>query len=116
MIVILLFMIFAIGTTAMILLLFMLLIIVLPSNRWDCSSYRPECVYTSRLLFSAPVATFEGGLQQQAVLMNEMGKHVAAVVIITNQIARMEEVGHMTCIEQSPLLVFYLHFRVLNIV
>lgn len=36
-------------------------------------------------------ATFEGGLQEQAVLMNKMGEHVDAVIIITNQIARMED-------------------------
>lgn len=41
-------------------------------------------------------ATFEGGLQEQAVLMNKMGEHVDAVIIITNQIARMEDVSHMT--------------------
>ena len=37
-------------------------------------------------------ATFEGGLEEQAKLMNEMGKFADAVVIITNQIAGMEEV------------------------
>ncbi len=37
-------------------------------------------------------ATFEGGLEEQARLMNEMGKFVDAVVIITNQIAKMDEV------------------------
>ncbi|XP_064392522.1 4-hydroxy-tetrahydrodipicolinate synthase-like [Halichondria panicea] len=36
-------------------------------------------------------ATFEGGLEEQARLMNEMGKFVDVVVIITNQIARMDE-------------------------
>ena len=38
-------------------------------------------------------ATFEGSLQDQAKLMNEMGKITDAVVIITNQICGMEEVG-----------------------
>ena len=37
-------------------------------------------------------ATFEGGLEEQARLMNEMGQFADAVVIITNQIATMEEV------------------------
>ena len=37
-------------------------------------------------------ATFEGGLEEQAKLMNEMGKFADAAVIITNQIANMEEV------------------------
>jgi 4-hydroxy-tetrahydrodipicolinate synthase len=36
-------------------------------------------------------ATFEGTLEDQAKLMNEMGKIATAVVIITNQIAGMEE-------------------------
>ena len=37
-------------------------------------------------------ATFEGGLEEQAGLMREMGQFADAVVIITNQIATMEEV------------------------
>ena len=37
-------------------------------------------------------ATFEGGLEEQAKLINEMGKFADAAVIITNQIATMEEV------------------------
>ncbi len=37
-------------------------------------------------------ATFDGGLEEQARLMNEMGKFVDTVVIITNQIAKMDEV------------------------
>lgn len=37
-------------------------------------------------------ATFEGGLEEQAGLMREMGQFSDAVVIITNQIAAMEEV------------------------
>ena len=37
-------------------------------------------------------ATFEGGLEEQASLMREMGQFADAVVIITNQIATMEEV------------------------
>lgn len=43
-------------------------------------------------------ATFEGGLEEQAQLMNEMGKYVDVVVIITNQIARMDEVHSLTWI------------------
>lgn len=38
------------------------------------------------------LGTFEGSLEDQAMLMNAMGKMVTAVVIITNQIARMDEV------------------------
>ena len=38
-------------------------------------------------------ATFEGTLTEKAELMNEMGKYVDAVVIITNQICLMEEVS-----------------------
>ena len=38
-------------------------------------------------------ATFEGGLEAQAKLMNTMGEFADSVVIITNQIATMEEVG-----------------------
>lgn len=37
-------------------------------------------------------ATFEGGLEEQAKLMNIMGEFADSVVIITNQIATMEEV------------------------
>ena len=37
-------------------------------------------------------ATFEGGLEEQASLMREMGQFADAVVIITNQIAAMDEV------------------------
>jgi 4-hydroxy-tetrahydrodipicolinate synthase len=37
-------------------------------------------------------ATFEGGLEEQAGLMREMGKFADAVVIITNQIATLDEV------------------------
>ena len=37
-------------------------------------------------------ATFEGGLEEQAKLMNTMGEIADSVVIITNQIATMEEV------------------------
>ena len=40
----------------------------------------------------SPSATFEGGLEAQAELMKAMGKITSAVVIITNQIARMEDV------------------------
>lgn len=38
-------------------------------------------------------ATFGGGWTEQAELMTEIGKHVDAVVIITNQICRMDEVS-----------------------
>ena len=38
-------------------------------------------------------ATFEGGLEKQAGLMREMGEFADAVVIITNQIATMDEVS-----------------------
>ena len=37
-------------------------------------------------------ATFEGGIEEQAGLMREIGQFADAVVIITNQIATMEEV------------------------
>lgn len=37
-------------------------------------------------------ATFEGGLEEQAKLMNTMGEVADSVVIITNQIATVEEV------------------------
>ena len=37
-------------------------------------------------------ATFEGGIEEQAKLMNTMGEFADSVVIITNQIATMEEV------------------------
>ena len=43
-------------------------------------------------------ATFEGGLEQQAKLMREMGEFSDAVVIITNQIATMEEVCVWGCV------------------
>ena len=39
------------------------------------------------------IATFEGGLEQQAELMNKMAEHVDAVVIITNQIGDMSDVS-----------------------
>ena len=39
-----------------------------------------------------PAATFEGGVEEQARLMNEIGKYVDGVVVITNQICGMEEV------------------------
>ena len=38
-------------------------------------------------------ATFEGGLEEQARLMNEMGRFADSVVIITNQIASMDDVS-----------------------
>ena len=37
-------------------------------------------------------STFEGGVEEQAKLMNTMGEMADSVVIITNQIAGMEEV------------------------
>ena len=44
--------------------------------------------------------TFEGGLEEQAELMNKIGAHVDVVVIITNQIGDMSDVSsnwhHMT--------------------
>ena len=45
-------------------------------------------------MFLLRAATFEGGLQEQAKLMNEMGKITDAAVIITNQICGMEEVRY----------------------
>ena len=50
----------------------------------------PSLSHTHSLFVSS--ATFEGGLEEQARLMNEMGKYVDAVVIITNQICGMDEV------------------------
>ena len=55
-------------------------------------------------------ATFEGGLEEQAGLMNEMGKYVDAVVIVTNQICGMDEVS--ICILQR---VCALHWYVCRI-
>ena len=44
--------------------------------------------------------TFEGGLEEQAELMNKIAAHVDVVVIITNQIGDMSDVSsnwhHMT--------------------
>ena len=37
-------------------------------------------------------ATFEGSLTEQVELMKEVGKHVDATVIITNQICHMDKV------------------------
>ena len=48
-------------------------------------------------------ATFEGGLEKQANLMNTMGEFADSVVIITNQIATMEEVRHEQCVGASCL-------------
>ncbi len=56
-------------------------------------------------------ATFEGGLEEQARLMNEMGKFVDVVVIITNQIARMDEVQnvqHQYNITMSIMIILYI--------
>ena len=41
-------------------------------------------------------ATFGGKLEEQAELMKELGKYVDAVVVITNQICGMDEVGGQT--------------------
>ena len=46
-------------------------------------------------LFSFILATFEGNLEAQAELMRSMGKITSATVIITNQIARMEDVSNL---------------------
>ena len=46
-------------------------------------------------------ATFEGGLEEQAELMNKMAAHVDAVVIITNQIGSMSDVSS----NYSPVLL-----------
>ena len=46
-----------------------------------------------RVLLCFLPATFEGKLEEQAELMNEIGKYVDAVVIITNQICGMNEVS-----------------------
>lgn len=55
------------------------------------------------LFFFYCAATFEGSLQDQAKLMNEMGKITDAVIIITNQICGMEEVGCLqTNLDPSP--------------
>lgn len=55
------------------------------------------------LFFFYCAATFEGSLQDQAKLMNEMGKITDAVVIITNQICGMEEVRCLqTNLDPSP--------------
>ena len=43
-------------------------------------------------------ATFEGGLEAQAELMRAMGNITSAVVIITNQVAGMEEVCLYVCV------------------
>ena len=37
--------------------------------------------------------TFEGGLEEQAELMNKMASHVDVIVIITNQIGSMSDVS-----------------------
>lgn len=37
--------------------------------------------------------TFEGGLEEQAELMNKMAAHVDVLVIITNQIGDMSDVS-----------------------
>ena len=45
------------------------------------------------VIITTVIATFEGGLEQQAELMNKMAEHVDAVVIITNQIGDMSDVS-----------------------
>lgn len=56
----------------------------------ECSTL--ECNSTCGIY----TATFDGGLTEQAELMKEIGKYVDAVVIITNQICRMDEVRPTT--------------------
>ena len=48
---------------------------------------------TSVVTIATITATFEGGLEQQAELMNKMSRHVDALVIITNQIGDMSDVS-----------------------
>ena len=48
---------------------------------------------TSEITIATIAATFEGGLEQQAELMNKMSRHVDALVIITNQIGDMSDVS-----------------------
>ena len=48
---------------------------------------------TSAVTIATITATFEGGLKQQAELMNKMSRHVDALVIITNQIGDMSDVS-----------------------
>lgn len=48
-------------------------------------------------------ATFEGGLEKQAELMNTMGEIADSVVIITNQIATMDEVSEAHCTGRESL-------------
>lgn len=47
----------------------------------------------SVITIATTTATFEGGLEQQAELMNKMATHVDVVVIITNQIGNMSDVS-----------------------
>ena len=42
-----------------------------------------------------PSATFEGSLEEQAEFMSEVGKHVNAPVVLTNQIASFEQVVYL---------------------
>ena len=51
-------------------------------------------------------ATFEGGLEEQAGLMREVGQFADAVVIITNQIAAMEEVRSLREVDSSYLVMY----------
>ena len=50
-------------------------------------------------------ATFEGGLEAQAKLMNTVGEFADSVVIITNQIATMEEVRQNFGMNCDELLI-----------
>ena len=51
-------------------------------------------------------ATFEGGLEQQAELMNKMATHVDVVVIITNQIGNMSDVSNNIVTDNRVTLLF----------
>ena len=53
------------------------------------------------LSLSLSLATFEGNLDDQAQLMRDMGQIASAVVIITNQIAAMDDVKLNNRILQS---------------
>lgn len=66
------------------------------------------------LSFISTLATFEGGLNEQAQLMNDMGKIASAVVIITNQIAAMEDVGKNCTKEKRIIKMSLISFRVMK--
>lgn len=48
---------------------------------------------TSMVTMVIITGTFEGGLEEQAELMNKMAAHVDVLVIITNQIGDMSDVS-----------------------